>query len=127
MAYRGTSVLPNVLHCALMALETWLLELCENGTPIESWLTKLLVDSNSVMTTALIASVCNAYPTSGGTTALALLTAREVFPMDLRRMVKERDAAILSAFPALIQCTNFMATNVSSQTRWNTESTASKR
>ena len=100
MAYRGTSVLPNVLHCALMALETWLLELCENGTPIESWLTKLLVDSNSVMTTALIASVCNAYPTSGGTTALALLTAREVFPMDLRRMVKERDAAILSALPS---------------------------
>ena len=100
MAYRGTSVLPNVVHCALMALETWLLELCENGNPIESWLTKLIVDSNSVMTTGVVASICNAYPTSGGTTALALLTAREIFPMDLRRMVKEQDAAILSALPS---------------------------
>ena len=100
MAYRGTSVLPNVVHCALMALETWLLELCENGTAVESWLTKLIVDSNNVMTTAVVASVCTAYPASGGTTALALLTARELFPMDLRRMVKEREAAVLSAFPS---------------------------
>jgi hypothetical protein len=100
MAYRGTSVLPNVVHCTLMALETWLLELCENGTSIESWLTKLLVDSNSVMTTAVVASVCNAHPKVGGQAALALLTAPEFFSMDLHRMVKEGDAAILSAFPS---------------------------
>ena len=99
MAYRGTSVTPNVVQCALMALEMWLLELCENAVPAESWLTKLLVESNNVMTTAVVASVCNAYPTAGGAAAFALLSSREVFLMDLRRMVKEHDAVALAAFP----------------------------
>ena len=97
LAYRGTSVTPYVIQSALMALEYWLLELCENGDPVESWLTELLVESNNVMTTAVVASVCNAYPATAGTAALALLTSRAGFGLDLRRKVKERDAEALNA------------------------------
>ena len=99
LAYRGTSVVPYVIQSALMALEYWLLELCENGDPVEPWLTKMLVESNNVMTTAVVASVCNAFPAVGGQAALALLTSREVFGLDLRRMVKEREAEMLNAMP----------------------------
>ena len=104
LAYRGTSVVPYVVQSALMALEFWLLDLCENGAPVESWLTKLLVESNSVMTTAVVASVCNAYSAASAMAALALLSSREAFRLDLQRMVKERDAVMLNAmskrFPA---------------------------
>ena len=99
MAYRGTSVVPYVLQCALMALEKWLLELCENGDPVEAWLVRLLAESNSVMTTAVVASVCTAYPKACGDAALAVLTARDFFSMDLHRKVKESGATALFAFP----------------------------
>ena len=99
MAYRGTSVVPYVLQCALMALEKWLLELCENGHPVEAWLERLLAESNSVMTTAVVASVCVACPTASGDAALTVLTARDVFSMDLRRKVNESSASVLLAFP----------------------------
>ncbi len=37
--YRGTSVGPDILQCALMALEQWLLDLCEsNPDRVERWL-----------------------------------------------------------------------------------------
>ena len=97
LAYRGTSVAPYVIQSALMALEYWLLELCENGDPVEPWLTELLVQSNNVMTTAVVASVCNAYPAVGGAAALAVLTSRQAFQLDLRRMVKERETEMLNA------------------------------
>ena len=99
LAYRGTSVTPYVVQSALMALEYWLLELCENDDPVESWLATALVESNNVMTTAVVASVCNACPAAGGQAMLALLTSREVFGLDLSRMVKERDAEMLNAMP----------------------------
>ena len=99
MAYRGTSVVPYVLQCALMALEKWLLELCENGDPVEVWLERLLAESNNVMTTAVVASVCVAYPTASGDAALAVLTSRDLFSMDIRRKVNESSASALLAFP----------------------------
>ena len=56
-AYRGTSVAPNVIQCALMALESWLLEMCEASIDVEPWLLKILRESNNVMTTAVVASI----------------------------------------------------------------------
>ena len=106
LAYRGTSVVPYVVQSALMALEFWLLDLCENGAPVESWLTKLLVESNNVMTTAVVASVCNAYPAASAMAALALLSSREAFRLDLHRMVKERDAAMLNAMSKRLPAAN---------------------
>lgn len=98
-AYRGTHVTPELLNCALMALETWLLELCDRTDDVERWLLRILRESNNVMTTAVVASVCNAHPWHGGSAALALLTSREAVEMDRVRMSREPDAIPLAAFP----------------------------
>ena len=98
-AYRGTSVVPNVVQCALMALEAWLIEKCNNSADVEPWLMKILSMSNNVMTTAVVASVCNAYPKEGGAASLALLTSREALAMDRRRTVLENTADFPTRFP----------------------------
>ena len=101
MAYRGSSVAPNVILCALMALERWLLELCKGGVDIEPSLMYLLKKSNNVMATAVVASVCNAYPDESGDAALSVLSCREAIQMDLERFVKEREAKNLTRFTNL--------------------------
>ncbi|MYD48819.1 MAG: hypothetical protein F4W95_10080 [Chloroflexi bacterium] len=101
MAYRGTSVAPNVIQCALMALESWLLDLCKLEVDVEPWLLHILKESNNVMPTAVVASICNAYPEKSGDAALALLTSREAIRMDLERSVKEMEAKALNRFTHL--------------------------
>ncbi len=97
--YRGLSVGPYVLQTALMALESWLLNLCRvAGADVEPWLLKLLKDSNNVAVTAVVASVCNAYPDKGGRAALALLSSRELIEMDRARMVGDLHHPSLASF-----------------------------
>ena len=98
MAHRGTSVAPNVIQCALMALESWLLEMCDAGVEIEPWLMHILKQSNNVMPTAVVASICNAYPDKSGEAAFVLLTSRETIQMDLHRSISERHAINLVRF-----------------------------
>ena len=98
-AYRGTSVTPHVIECALMALEAWLLELCEGTDDLELLLIKILMESNSVMTMAVVASVCNAHPERGGVASLALLTSRQAIEMDRARIVKEPPSTALMDLP----------------------------
>ena len=93
------SVTPHVIDCALMALETWLLELCEGTADLEPWLLKLLLESNSVMTTAVVASVCNAHPERGNVASLALLNSREAIDMDRARTVREPPPSVLMNLP----------------------------
>ena len=106
-SHRGTSVTPHVIQCALMALESWLLELCEGMEEIEQWLLKILLESNNVMTTAVVASVCNAHPGRGGVASLALLTSREAVRMDRVRMVKETSSDFLASLPSLNPMNSF--------------------
>ena len=89
LAYRGTSDVPPVLMCALMALEHWLLTMCERGCDMEHWLLEILRESNSVMTTGVVASVCTAYPDLCGEAALALLGSRHCVELDGIRREKE--------------------------------------
>ncbi len=90
--YRGHSVGPYILQSALMALEAWFLNICDlNGVvDVETWLLKILRESNNVMATAVVASVCNAHPEKAGRAALALLSSPELIWMDRARMVQER-------------------------------------
>ncbi len=96
-SYRGTHVNPHIIECALMALEAWLLEICEGPeetAEVEKRLFAILLNSNSVMTTAVVASVCNAHPKRVGAAALALLTCREAIDMDRMRTVREPPASV---------------------------------
>lgn len=101
--YRGHEVGPYVLQTALMALEAWLLGLCgSEGVDLVFLLLKILRESNNVMATAVVASVCNAHPEKAGRAGLALLSSRELIRMDQERTVKERTHSPVSrSFPRL--------------------------
>ena len=91
-AYRGLSVTPFVIQCALMALEFWLLDKCKNSISVESLLLKILRESNNVMTTAVVASVCTAYVNLCGNAVFALLKSKECIELDHCRLAKERES-----------------------------------
>ena len=91
MAYRGISKVPTVIQCALMALESWLLNI-EKKETFDRLLLSIMKSSNNVMTTSVIASICTAYPEKGSKAALSILNSRELIQMDLLRLAKERDS-----------------------------------
>lgn len=89
--YRSIVVVPYVLQSALMALEKWLLKIAElDDVNLESWLIKLLRDSNNVAVTAVVASVCIAHPEKCGRAGLALLTCKDIVRLDRRRMARDQ-------------------------------------
>jgi hypothetical protein len=88
--YRGITVGPDALKSSLMALEQWLLDLCQHDDiDVDSWLLWLLTESNNVAVTGVLASVCMAHPSKAPRTAVTLLTSREAIWMDRQRMVGE--------------------------------------
>ena len=89
LAYRGMSEVPHLLMCALMALEYWLLVLCEGRHPVEPLLLEILEASNNVMTTGVVASVCTAYPDLGGGVTQTLLGSQYCIELDGSRRKKE--------------------------------------
>ncbi len=92
--YRGNTVGPDILVSALMALESWLLSLGKvDGVDLDRWLLHLLGNSNNVMATGVVASVCVAYPEKVGQTGLALLSSREVVQLDHGRLAAESSTA----------------------------------
>jgi gluconate kinase len=102
--YRGTSVGPYVLQCALMALEHWLLELCDTAPQyVEQWLLKLLRDANNVCVTGVVASIATAHPRLVGAAGVALLTCRDLVLLDRVRLVHEaeRPSALSGMLPSV--------------------------
>ena len=89
LAYRGTSDAPRIVMSALMALEHWLLDMCGNRQPVESLLLKILLEGRSVMSTAVVASVCVAHPDLGGAATLALSESQHCIDLDKTRREKE--------------------------------------
>lgn len=92
VAYRGHSVVPCLLQSALMALENWLIaytECCESEQ-LEWLFDYILQKSNSVMPTAVLASVATGFPEKVGKSALPLLRTPELYHMDRSRIVREQ-------------------------------------
>ena len=88
--YRGTSTGPYILQSALMALESWLLLLGKmDDFDLEGWLLHILRESNNVMATGVVASVCIAYPSKARRAGLALLSSRDLIQHDLSRSVTD--------------------------------------
>ena len=86
--YRGSSVGPHVLQNALMALESWLLEICQqNLTIVDKILIDLLTRSNNVAITSVVASIAVAYPNLAGQGAISLLKCPVLFELDRTRML----------------------------------------
>ena len=91
LAYRGHTVIPYLLQSALMALENWLVEFVEHSDLEEvAWVFDyILQNSNSVMPTAVLASVATGFPEKVGKAALPLLRTSELYSMDIGRRVHE--------------------------------------
>jgi hypothetical protein len=100
--YRGTSVGPHMLQSALMALEHWLLGVC-NSQPddVEAILLFLLRRSECAAVTAVVASIATAFPHQAGEAALVLLRCRDCILLDRTRMVSEMQATsrLFEMFP----------------------------
>lgn len=93
VAYRGHSVVPYLLQSALMALENWLITLAEDESShsVLMWaIDYILRKSNSVMPTAVLASLATGFPNILGQAALPLLRTPELYDMDMARTVRER-------------------------------------
>lgn len=88
--YRGFSVGPYVLQCALMALEEWLLGVGKNQPNVlDPLLLMILRQSNSVSPTAVVASVSTAFPQHGTETLLVLLRSQACVRLDRHRVARE--------------------------------------
>lgn len=92
LAYRGHSVVPCLLQCALMALENWLITYIEHldQNEIEWLFDYILRNSNSVMPTAVLASIASGFPKKIGRSALPLLRSAALYFLDMRRTIDER-------------------------------------
>ena len=87
--YRGMMPGPQVLECALMSLEAWLLSQAKQGNDIRKLFRKILDASSSAGTVAVLASVAVAYPEAVGDEVLPLLGVQEFYRWDFERSHQE--------------------------------------
>ena len=91
LAYRGHSVVPWLLQCALMAFENWLIDYTKfvDVDAVEWIFGYILRKSNSVMPTAVLASVATGFPDKARKAVMPLLRTPELYLLDLARTIKE--------------------------------------
>lgn len=105
-AYRGSSVFPSVLQCALMALESRLLEMCDSGAPdnvVQSYLNFILRYSNNAASLSVVASVCMAYPGRVGACGVDILGCPEFIQFDIARMIADQTPLAMGGVDAYAQ------------------------
>lgn len=92
--YRGTHVSTDLLQSMHMALERWLLmnaKVAPKET-IESWCLYLLRKTKSASITAVVTSICLAYPSKLFNIASILFKTKEFFLFDTGRMLGDQTA-----------------------------------
>ena len=99
--YRGFSVSPSFLQSAVMALEDWLLQVCEwEQVDADQWFMYLLRKSNNVAITAEVSSACIAHPDKAGDAGITILSSKDLIQMDLSRSVHEHGGySVSDMFP----------------------------
>lgn len=92
--YRGTHVSTDLLQSMHMALERWLLinAKATSKEVIESWCLYLLKNTISASITAVVVSICLAYPSKLFNIASILFKTKEFFLYDTGRMVLDQHA-----------------------------------
>lgn len=93
VAYRGMGNTPYIIQSALMAMENILINHFEyfkdNKKELDYCIDYIISKSNSVLTTAVLASVVMPYYKNVGKSALLLLQNNDFFDMDISRRVQE--------------------------------------
>ncbi|WP_332445499.1 AVAST type 4 anti-phage nuclease Avs4 [Dehalococcoides mccartyi] len=92
--YRGTHVSTDLLQSMHMALERWLVMNAKVATKetIESWCLYLLRETKSASITAIVISVCLAFPSKLFNVASILFKTKEFFLYDTGRMIRDQHA-----------------------------------
>lgn len=104
--FRGSSVGPNVLMCALMALERWMLSAAKLKVPsLDSWLVYLIRKSNNSSISAVVASVTVAYPGQCKGALKCLLSCRDYVDIDQRMSVIDRGISSIQAMLPSVNAT----------------------
>lgn len=91
-AYRGYANAPYLLESAVMALENWLISFAESSATPEQleWVFDyVLRNSNSIMPTAVLASLATGFSGKLGRAAWPLLREPRFYSLDMSRMVGE--------------------------------------
>jgi hypothetical protein len=88
--YRGMMPGPQVMECALMALEAWHLNQAKQGANIRAIFRKILESSTSAATLGVLVSVALAYPQALDEEVLPLLGVREFYQWDFDRSYEEQ-------------------------------------
>jgi len=96
--YRGVAVMPNLLQSALMALENWLITKAqqEDEKVLSEVLNYLIKQSNSVMTSAVIASIATGFPEKAGDAIWPLLRTAEFFRLDTQRRIQDSGSSSIN-------------------------------
>ena len=105
--HRGTSVGPKILESILMALEKWLYEYIniKDENAATNICLYLLKKSTSACITSIIVGMVEAYPDKLFRIACILLHTKEIFHLDIARLINESQANIY--FPGYDQfCVN---------------------
>jgi hypothetical protein len=87
--YRGMMPGPQVLECAIISLEAWLLSQAKQGNDIRATFRKILDASTSAATVAVLASVAIAYPSAAGEEVFPILGVQEFYRWDFERSHQE--------------------------------------
>jgi len=89
--YRGITVLPALLESALMALENWLVGKArqEDDNSLQDILTNIILKSNSVLTTAVVASIAIGFPEKAGDAVWPLFRTGAFYDLDMQRKIQE--------------------------------------
>ncbi|MGZ5434990.1 MAG: ATP-binding protein [Pyrinomonadaceae bacterium] len=106
VAYRGFSVVPYLLQSALMALENWLIGLAEqppSHRSLEWAFDYILRNSNSVMPTAVLASLATGFPNILGRVAFPLLRTPALYSCDMARTIREHGGNEINWFSSAFQ------------------------
>lgn len=95
--YRGTHVGPNLIVSLLMGFEQWLLTVVKNSETnvVVDYCRYVLIKSENVMLTSVIASIVEAYPEKMLDVVCDLLKTKEIFHLDSARLVSEQSASFL--------------------------------
>lgn len=98
--YRGTSDAPKLLASVLMALEQWLLDIAEGASAdtVTACCEYLLRKSETAAITAVVLSVAVAYPDKLFEVSCILLKTKEIFLLDISRLMAERNANLFKGF-----------------------------
>ena len=93
--HRGTSVGPNVLICALMGFESWLYQVVKasEAAVIVAYCRDIIRRSNSVLLTAVIVSVAEAFPDKFFDLICDFIETKEIFRLDDVRHTHEYTAS----------------------------------